>query len=154
MPIQFAVSEHFAAPKEKVFDGLTDLDSAKIWMKGFISIEKIKGSRVETGAVWRETRKMFGKAATEEFEVLSVIPNQEIRLRVDGTKGTSKKGEYLFQYLLEEKNGGTMVTLNGEIKGLRGFSAFMGKLFKGMFKKACIKDVQALKKYLETGKAS
>lgn len=149
MPVQFTATEFFAVPNEKVFDGLTDLDAARTWMKGFIGIEKIKGNRVEPGAVWRESRKMFGKAATEEFEVMSVIPNREINLRVDGTKGSSKKGEYLFQYLLEEKDGGTLVTLHGEIKGLKGFSALMGKLFKGMFKKACLKDMQALKVHLE-----
>lgn len=152
MPIQFTVTEQFSVAKEKVFDGLTNLDGARDWMKGLVRIEKIKGERVETGAVWRETRKMFGKEATEEFEVTAVIQNKEIRLRVDGTKGSSKKGEYLFRYLLEEKNGGTDVTLNGEIVGLKGFSALFGKLFAGMFKKACRKDLLALKQYLESNK--
>ncbi|MBL7741424.1 MAG: SRPBCC family protein [Chitinophagaceae bacterium] len=152
MPIQFTVTEQFSVVKEKVFDGLTDLDGARDWMKGLVRIEKIKGEKVETGAVWRETRKMFGKEATEEFEVTSVIQNKEIRLRVDGTKGSSKKGEYLFQYLLTEKNGGTAVTLNGEIAGLKGFSALFGKLFAGMFKKACRKDLRTLKQYLESNK--
>ncbi|MBL7742462.1 MAG: SRPBCC family protein [Chitinophagaceae bacterium] len=151
MPIQFTLTEHFHVAKEKVFEGLTNLDAARSWMKGFVRIEKIKGDKVEPGAVWRETRKMFGKEATEEFEVTSVIPDKEIRLRVDGTKGSSRKGEYLFQYLLEEKNGGTEVTLNGEIAGLKGFSAFIGKLFAGMFKKACRKDLLSLKQHLESG---
>jgi carbon monoxide dehydrogenase subunit G len=150
MPLQFSVTEQFNMPVEKVFNGLTDLDAAQHWMKGFDAIEKIKGTRVETGAVWRETRKMYGKKATEEFEVLSVIPNKEIQLRVDGTKGTTGKGEFLFQYNLEEKNNGTQVTLNGEIKGLKGIAAFFGKLFIGGFKKACVKDLQALNTYLST----
>ena len=150
MPIQFSATEHFDLPSEKVFAGLTDLDAAKNWMNGYVSIEKIKGAKVEPGAIWRETRKMFGKNATEEFEVISVIPNKEIRLRVDGTKGTSKKGEYLFHYLLQEQNGGTDVILTGEIKGLKGIAAIFGKLFAGTFKKACMKDIQSLKKYLES----
>ncbi|HET9431010.1 MAG TPA: SRPBCC family protein [Chitinophagaceae bacterium] len=152
MPLQFTASEYFDLPKEKVFEGLTDLDAAKHWMSGYINIEKLKGTRIEPGAEWRETRKMFGRSASEVFEVVSVIPGREIKLRVDGSKGTSKKGEYLFQYLLEEKNGGTDVTLNGEIGGVRGFAAFMGKLFIGSFKKACLKDLRALKAYLEAQK--
>lgn len=135
MAIQFSATEHFTVSKEKVFEGLTDLESAKDWMKGLVNIEKIKGSRVEPGGVWRETRKMYGKQATEEFEVISVIPGKEIKLRVDGTKGTSKKGEYLFHYILQERDGGTDVILNGEIAGLKGIAAFFGKLFVGMFKK-------------------
>jgi carbon monoxide dehydrogenase subunit G len=150
MPLQFSVTEHFNLPVETVFNGLTDLDAAQHWMKGFVSIEKIKGTKVETGAVWRETRKMYGKKATEEFEVTSVTPNKEIKLRVDGTKGTTGKGEFLFQYILEENNNGTQVTLNGEIKGLKGIAAFFGKLFIGGFKKACVRDLQALNSYLAT----
>lgn len=153
MAITFTATEHFNSPKEKVYDALTNLDGARNWMKGFISIEKIKGTRIETGTVWRETRKMFGKQATEEFEVTSVIPNKEIRLRVDGTKGSSKKGEYLFQYILQEKDTGTDVTINGEIAGLKGISAFFGKLFVGMFKKGCLKDLQALRAHLDSAKS-
>jgi uncharacterized protein YndB with AHSA1/START domain len=152
MAIRFSATEHFNSSKEKIFDGLTDLDAAKDWMKGFVSIEKIKGSKIEPGSVWRETRKMFGKQATEEFEVTSVVPNKEIKLRVDGKKGTSKKGEYLFHYILQEKDGGTDVILNGEIAGLKGIAAFFGKLFVGMFKKACVKDLQSLRIYLESKK--
>lgn len=152
MPIQFSTTQYFNAPVERVFNGLTDLDDAKNWMRGLVKIEKIKGDRVEPGAVWRETRKMFGKDATEEFEVVSVIPRKEIKLRVDGTKGTSKKGEYLFHYVVQEKNGGTDVTMHGEIAGLKGIAAILGKLFAGMFKKACMKDLLALKAHLESNK--
>jgi uncharacterized protein YndB with AHSA1/START domain len=154
MSIQFTATEHFSVSKEKVFEGLTDLDGAQNWMKGFKSIEKIRGEKIEPGTTWRETRKIFGKAATEEFEVTSVIPSEEIKLRVDGTKGTSKKGEYVFHYLLQEKDGGTDVIMNGEIAGLKGISAFFGKLFLGMFKKACLKDLHALKQHLESKKVS
>jgi hypothetical protein len=150
MAIKFTVNEYFNVQKQKVYDGLTDLDGARQWMQGFIGIEKIKGDRIENGAVWREKRKMFGKEAVEEFEVVAAKPTDEIRLRVDGTKGTSKSGEYRFQYLLTEQNGGTNVTLNGEITGLKGVAAFLGKMFAGFFKKACLKDLRALKAHLES----
>ncbi len=81
--------------------------------------------------------------------MISAEPYNEIKLRVDGTKGTMGKGEFLFHYKLEEKNGGTDVTFNGEIKGLKGFAGFFAKLFAGSFKKACTKDLKALKNYLE-----
>lgn len=152
MPLQFTATEHFDLPATKVFEGLTDLDSCQYWMKGFIGIEKIKGSKVEPGAVWRESRKMYGKTATEEFEVVSVVPDKEIKLRIDGTKGTMKKGEFIFQYLLEEKNGGTEVTMNGEVNGLKGISSFFFKLFAGSFKKSCAGDLQSLKAYLVSKK--
>ena len=150
MAIQFNFEEHFNVPREKVYEALTDLDGAKNWMQGFIGIEKIKGTRIENGAVWRESRKMFGKTATEEFEVISVIPNREIKLRVDGTKGSSKKGEYLFHYILDSEGNGTNVKINGEIAGLKGMAAFFGKMIVGFFKKAHVKEMRALKTYLES----
>ncbi len=152
MQIQFSVREHFSLPVTKVFEGLTDLDACQHWMKGFVAIEKVKGTKVEPGAVWRESRKMFGKTATEEFEVLSVVPNKEIQLRVDGTKGTMKKGEFIFHYLLEEKNGSTEVTMNGKVNGLNGMSSFFFKLFAGSFKKSCAGDLQSLNAYLVSTK--
>ncbi len=150
MPVQFTITVPFNVTPEKVYDGLTNLGEAHHWMKGYISIEMIKGNKIETGAVFRETRKFFGKPATEEFEVVSAIPNKEIKFRIDGTKGSSKKGEYLFHYALQPNNGGTDLTVDGQIRGLKGFSALMAKLFAGMFKKSHIKELNALRAFLES----
>jgi hypothetical protein len=38
---------------------------------------------------------MYGKQAPEQFEVTRVVAPRALGLRVDGTKGTSGKGEYL-----------------------------------------------------------
>lgn len=152
MPVKFSGTQHIAAPREKVFTTLTNLDSPRQWMKGFVKVEILKGhNQVETGSVWRATRKMFGKDSTEEFEATLVKPSSEIRMQIDGTKGTSGKGMYYFQYILEDKNGGTDVTMQGEIAGLKGFAAFMLKLFMSFFKKALMKDLKTLKAYLESG---
>ncbi len=148
MPISFTTTEHFPLSREQVFEGLTNLNNAHKWMNGFIRIEPIKGTRIEPGAVWRETRKLYGREATEEFEVTGIIPNREINLRVDGSKGTSKKGIFIFQYILNDNNNGTDVTLNGEVQGLKGITALVFKLFSGSFKKACVKDLVNLRTYL------
>jgi uncharacterized protein YndB with AHSA1/START domain len=148
MPITFSVTEHFNAPNDKIFDALTDYDGTRHWMKGFVRIEKVKNDKVETGSVWRATRKLFGREATEEFEALKVIPGKELIMRIDGTKGSSGKGEYIFQYLFEPKNSGTDVTMTGEIKGLKGFQYFIANVFKGMMKKSCAKDLHDLRAYL------
>ena len=148
MPISFSTTEHFPLSREQVFEGLTNLNNAHKWMNGFIRIEPIKGTRIEPGAVWRETRKLYGREATEEFEVTAIIPNREINLRVDGSKGTSKKGIFIFQYILNDNNNGTDVTLNGEVQGLKGITALVFKLFSGSFKKACVKDLVNLRTYL------
>jgi carbon monoxide dehydrogenase subunit G len=152
MAATFSCTQHIAAPKQKVFDTLTNFEGTRNWMKGFVRVEMIKGDKVEAGAIWRATRKMFGKDSTEEFEATLVSPPNEIRMQIDGSKGTSGKGMYYFRYLLEEKNGETDVTMSGEIAGLKGIMAFFLKLFMPFFKKALTKDLKTLKEYLETGK--
>lgn len=92
---------------------------------------------------------MFGKEASEHFEVIELHEPDKIVLRVDGTKGTTGKGEYLFTYRITPTNNHSEVTLQGEIKGLTGFTKLFGKLIAGTFKKACAKDLDALKSYLE-----
>jgi hypothetical protein len=151
MVIQFTIAEQFNLPADKVFIALTDFDETKKWMKGLVSIEKLKGDKVETGSEWRATRKMFGKNASEVFEAVSIIPYKEIKLKVDGARGSSKKGIFLFNYIFSPTATGTQVEMHGEILGFKGFAAFMCKLMMGFFKKSCGKDLKSLKEYLEKG---
>jgi carbon monoxide dehydrogenase subunit G len=94
---------------------------------------------------------MFGKEATEEFEVTGFEPPGRIGLRVDGSKGASGKGEFLFQYRLTPNGSGTKVHMDGEIRMPGWFSSLMGKLMVGAFRKACDRDMGALKMWLEQG---
>jgi uncharacterized protein YndB with AHSA1/START domain len=149
MSIQFEITETFTVSQNKVFEALVDLDSAREWMPGFVSLEKLTEGEVQVGTEWRETRKMFGKNSTEHFEVTAYEKPRLLGLRVDGSKGTSGKGEFLFTYHIEERDGMTAVRLVGEIRGMSGVMAWVGKLIVGNFKKACAKDFAALKAYLE-----
>ncbi|KKI90639.1 polyketide cyclase / dehydrase and lipid transport [Bacillus sp. SA1-12] len=136
-------------PKQKAYEGLLDLDSAKQWMQGFVGINRLDEGPLRVGSQWKETRKMFGKEATEHFEVVELNEPDKIVLRCDGTKGTTGKGEFVFTYILASTNDSTEVSLYGEIKGLTGLAKFFGKMMAGAFKKACAKDLDALKGYLE-----
>ncbi|MEH7237816.1 SRPBCC family protein [Bacillus sp. JJ1562] len=149
MSIRFEVKKTIHESQQKVYEGLLDLESAKQWMQGFVGIERLDEGQMREGSQWNETRKMFGKEASEHFEVVELNEPNKIMLRVDGTKGTTGKGEFLFTYILTSLENKTLVTLNGEIKGLTGLAKLFGKLMAGTFKKACEKDLDALKNYLE-----
>ena len=151
MGLEFQVEQHFDLPRERVFRALTDLDAAGEWMPGFIRIERVGGPEFGVGTEWRETRKLFGKEATEQFEVTSCEPPERMELRVDGTKGSSRRGEYVFQYHLEPSGAGTRVALQGEIRGLGRIAGLFGRLMIGPFKKACAKDLEALSHHLSAG---
>lgn len=148
MSIEFTVEHSFTHPPDRVFHVLTDLESTGKWMPNFIRIERLtEGFGV--GTEWRETRKMFGKEATEQFEVTSCEPPRRMSIRIDGTKGTSKKGEFVFDYILEPDGAGTRLEMRGEIRGLGGVAGMFGKMMVGPFKKACAKDLDAMARHLD-----
>lgn len=154
MSLAFDVQHHFSAPPERVFAGLTDLDAARDWMEGFVRIEKRTDGPFGVGTVWRETRKMFGREATEEFDVVEVDAPRRLALHVDGTKGSSRKGEYRFVYVLTPRDGGTDVALHGEIDGMGWFGRLFGRLMMGPFRSACLKDMQSLAAHMEREQAA
>lgn len=149
LSIRFEVKKSIQVSQEKTYTGLLDLDAAREWMQGFVGIERLDDGPIQVGSQWLETRKMFGKEATEHFEVIELQEPDKIVLRCDGTKGTTGKGEFVFTYLLVSADDQTEITLNGEINGLTGLTKIFGKMMAGTFKKACEKDLNALKSYLE-----
>lgn len=149
MATRFSVTEQFSLPREEVYRALTDLEGAESWMPNLLGIERLDDGELRVGSEWRETRKMFGKEATEHFEVTGLEAPRSIDLRVDGSKGTSRKGEYRFHYELEPGEAGTRVRLEGEIRGLSGVAALLSRLMAGSFRKACAADLTALKEHLE-----
>jgi carbon monoxide dehydrogenase subunit G len=153
MTIHMTLREEIAAPPDRVFEVLTDLDGASRWMPNFVRIEKLTPGPLRVGSQWRETRKMFGKESTEQFEVTGLERDRSFELFIDGTKGTSKRGQFRFRYDLSPQNGGTVLTLSGEIGGIGIVLELLGRLFAGMCKKAFAKDLAAMKRHIETAAA-
>ena len=150
MSITFRVTRELAASPHEVFRTMTNLDDAGKWMPGFVGIQRLgTPGELAVGSRWRETRRMFGKEASEEFEVVELSPPTKLRLRVDGSRGASGTGEYLFTYTLVPTVLGTLVTLDGEIRGLAGVMGVMGRVFSGVYKRACARDLDALGFYLK-----
>ncbi|MGP4072741.1 SRPBCC family protein [Piscibacillus sp. B03] len=149
MSIYFEVERKINVPKEKAYESLLDLDDAQHWMQGLVRMERLDDGPIRVGSEWLETRKMFGKEATEHFEVIELQEPEKVILRCDGTKGTTGKGEYIFTHTVKSEGNHSIVALHGEIKGLTGLSKIFGKLMAGSFKKACAKDLDALKQHLE-----
>jgi uncharacterized protein YndB with AHSA1/START domain len=149
MAVSFTIETTFAVPQERAFAALTDLERAEEWMPGLVGIERLTDGGFGQGTEWAETRKIFGKEATEIFTVTDYLPPQRLALLVDGTRGTSGKGEYRFTYELGPADGGkTEVFMKGEIDMPGFFAGLLTRLFSGWFKKACAKDLYALRDHL------
>lgn len=150
MSISFHVTRELAASPHEIFRAITNLDDAGSWMPGLVRIDRLGApGALEVGSRWRETRRLFGKEASEEFEVVELTPPSRVRLRVDGTRGASGAGEHLFSYTLMPTVLGTLVTLDGEIRGLGGVMSVMGRVLSSVYKRACARDLDALGNYLK-----
>lgn len=149
MPIHLSSQKEINAPPERVFAVMTDMDAAGQWMPNFVRIEMLTPGEYGVGTKWRETRKMFGREASEVFEVTGLEPGKSLELYVDGTQGASKWGYYRFRYQLEPVGGKTSLTLTGEMGGLGVFMELLGRLMAGAFKKALGKDLDAMTDYIE-----
>jgi uncharacterized protein YndB with AHSA1/START domain len=149
MPITFCLAETFARPPDTVFTALVEIETWDQWVPGLVRIERVTPGPFGPGTRWRETRRVFGREATEEFEVIEYEPPRRLGLRVDGTRGSSKRGEYLFEYRLAPSVSGTELVLNGEIR-LGGWLEIVGRLFVLPYRKAIEKDLTALAGYLES----
>lgn len=148
MTIQMTLTGRFDAPPDAVFEVLTDIDGYGDWMPNFVRVERLSEGEFGVGTRFRETRRMFGRESTEEFEVTAFEPGRLLELYIDGKKGTSGSGEYRFRYTFEPRDGGTDMTMHGEIGGLSGFARLLGKLFAGGMRKAIAKDHAALRAHV------
>ncbi|MRG93396.1 SRPBCC family protein [Polyangium spumosum] len=148
--LTFTSEHHIDAPPERVFAAMANPEGFGDWMQGFVRAERVTPGDFGVGTEFRETRKMFGREATEHFEVTTCEPGKRLGLRVDGTKGTTGKGEYRFVYDFEPAGTGTLLRTSAVIEMPGGlFTKIIGKLMGGAFKKACDKDLDALKAYVE-----
>jgi hypothetical protein len=90
-------------------------------------MEKLTPGVFGPGTKFRETRKMFGKSATELFEVVAVRPPLRLELFVDGTQGTSKRGRFDYVYEFEPDRDGTRVSLTGAVSQVPWYAELLGR---------------------------
>lgn len=153
MSMKLEVEETFAVPPERLYAALSDAERLGDWMPNLVRMEWLDGPRSGKGARFRQTRKMFGREASEVFEVTAADPPRSFELYVDGRLGSSGCGEYRFRYELRPIPAGTALRMTGEFGGMGWFMRLVGKLFAGSFRKACRKDLAALRAHVEGKKA-
>ena len=92
---------------------------------------------------------MFGREASEHFRVTRFERPSRIDLRIDGSKGSSGRGEYAFVFELLPERTGTNVELTGELR-MPGIWGLLARFMVGRLRKACHEDLEALKAHLES----
>ena len=78
------ISRHVAAPVQRVWDVATDLAGSLQVVRGIDAVEVLTPGPFGVGTRWRETRRMFGRSATEEMTVTAVEPHRSYTVEASG----------------------------------------------------------------------
>lgn len=135
------VTRRIAAPRERVWEVLTDLDRSPEVIGAIQSVERVRGDGFGVGTRWRETRTHLGREVTEELEVTALDSGERYVVEADGA-GT----HYRSEFALEGDGGGTEVTMTfaSEPSGslARVLDTVVGRLFAGTTRKALAADLE------------
>ena len=140
----FTFSRTVAAPPARVFEVFTDLRNAPGRIKAILKLDVLTDGPVGKGTRFRETRKMFGKEATETMEITDFQPGRSYTVRAE-----SCGARYTTMFAFAPAGAGTRVDMTFTIESLtfwaKLFSPLMG-LMSGVIRKcfeADLADLQA-----------
>jgi carbon monoxide dehydrogenase subunit G len=130
-----------------VFEVVADFPKAAERISGIKQIEMLTDGPVAVGTRFKETRVMFGKEATEEFEVTELVPGERLVLVAE-----SCGCRYVCTHRLTSEGGGTRMELEMDAQPISFFAKLMSPLsffMAGVMKKAIQKDLDELKAAVE-----
>lgn len=139
--------ERIAAPPERVFAAASNFADAAQAIQGIQRVEMLTPGPVAVGTRFRETRKMYGKEASEEMTVAEFEPPRRYVLLAE-SHGCRYRSELRF----EPQGAGTEVVMTFRGEPLTAFAKVMSVLMKPMLKsvgKLCAQDLADLKRSIE-----
>jgi len=147
--MKVSTSIEISKPRENVWKAITDIENSPGRISSIITIDVLE--KPEAGFVgfkWKETRKMFGKEATETMWVTDSVENEYY-----STRAESHGSVYVSRLSLTESAGKTTLTMSfsGEARSwvAKILSTLMGVFIKGSIEKELQKDLADIKKYVE-----
>ncbi len=147
--MQVSTSIEIAKPKVIVWTAITDIENSAKMISSIISIELLqKPDNGLVGLKWQETRKMFGKEASETMWITEAQENAFY-----ATRAESHGSVYVSRLSLQDSGSGCILTMafSGEAQSLvaKILSLVMGFFIRGSVEKAIQQDLADIKKYLE-----
>jgi hypothetical protein len=135
--------------KAATWAAITDIENASEIISGIEKVEVLeKPADGLVGLKWRETRMLFGKAATAEKWITDTAENEFYKTRAE-----DRGFVFLSTISISESSGGVTLTSSHDSKpqGIvaRLMSIPMGLLFKGVAKKALLQDLNDIKSAVE-----
>ena len=144
---RLSVHHHVEASPQEVFAVAADFPNAARVIQAIETMQMLTEGPVGVGTRFRETRKMFGKEATEVMEVAVFEPPHRYVLHAE-----SHGSKYVSGLTFEPEDAGTRVTMHFDAEPLSFFAKVMSFLMKPMMKKMgelCRRDLKDLGDYVE-----
>ena len=138
------VTTTIAAPVDRVFATIADLESFKRAIPHIVDIEFLTPRRQGVGTRFRETRVTSGKEATTELEITECVANDRIRMVAD-SHGTIWDSIFSVRPVPE----GTELTIAMEARAHQLAARLMTPLVMPVIRSAIASDLELLKRYCE-----
>jgi carbon monoxide dehydrogenase subunit G len=136
-------------PGEAVWEVITDIENATETISGIEQVEVLE--KPENGLIglkWRETRKLFGKTATEEMWITDAAANEFYKTRAE-----SHGCVYITTMSISGSNGGSSLTMSHQINPqaliAKLMSPLMGFIFNRVIRKVILQDLNDIKAAVE-----
>jgi ribosome-associated toxin RatA of RatAB toxin-antitoxin module len=126
-----------AADPQRVFEVFTDLERGPERIRAIKKIELLTPAPLRVGSRFRETRTMFGKDATEEFEVVELQPSRLYAVACD-----SCGVRFGMRFEFVPQAGGTRIDMRVDTQPRTFFAKLMSPL-SGLMMKSCVKAFEA-----------
>jgi carbon monoxide dehydrogenase subunit G len=110
--LSLTLERSIGAPADAVWRVLTDLEGTAAVLSGVTRVERLAGAGYSIGTRWRETRTMLGREATEEMEVVGIVPGRSTTIAAE-----SHGMRYRTEFSLEPTEGGAGTLLRMRFSG-------------------------------------
>ncbi|MGW7434567.1 SRPBCC family protein [Streptomyces sp. NPDC054849] len=122
---QVTVERRINASTERVWQGLTDLANMPAVLSGVDSVEVLSDGPFAVGTRWRETRRMFGKQATEEMWITACTVHKRYVVEAE-----SHNTHYISEFTLRAEGPEvTVVRMTFSARPPGGLGGLLAKVF-------------------------
>jgi hypothetical protein len=147
--VECKVDIHVKAAPARVFDVFSDLAQAEARVKSIKRLELLTAGPVGKGTRWRETRVMFGKAASEEMEISGFDAPRSYE-----TLAESHGSKYQSRFDFTPDGEGTRVVMTfsstPQTLGIKLMTAVMGRVMMRSVAHLMRRDMADLKAVAES----
>ena len=146
MRVDVTTSIVIGRPRRDVFEYAADLDRTSSWYRNIASVEWLTNKPLEVGSRVTFTANFLGRTLTYTYEVRDLVPGERLVM-------STEEGPFPMEttYIWEdEADDATRMTLRNRGEP-SGFANIAAPVMVGAMRRANRKDLELLKRLIETG---